>query len=133
MHPNEALARREIDLIKAGDLGALEDIYASILSSITRAETPSGTHPVKEFLARFETLLGDGTLTRDLHDALGSDDHAVQLLRVTASARGVPTGTLSQFSTCGTDSAPSAGSTSTTSTAWTRSSNSLAGAPSPTS
>ena len=39
MHPNEAFARREIDLIKAGDLGALEDIYASILSSITRAET----------------------------------------------------------------------------------------------
>ena len=28
---NEALARREIDLIKAGDLGALEDIYASDL------------------------------------------------------------------------------------------------------
>jgi uncharacterized protein len=89
MHPNEALARREIDLIKASDLGALEDMYASDLVVHSPGRNPlSGTHPAKEFLARFETLLGDGTLTRDLHDALGSDDHAVQLLRVTASARG---------------------------------------------
>ena len=27
MHPNEALARREIDLIAAGDLEALEGLY----------------------------------------------------------------------------------------------------------
>ena len=28
MHPNEALARREIELIEAGDLEALAEIYA---------------------------------------------------------------------------------------------------------
>jgi hypothetical protein len=28
MHPNEALARREIDLIETGDLEALDDLYA---------------------------------------------------------------------------------------------------------
>ena len=89
MHPNEALARRELELIKAGDLEALENIYASDLVVHYPGRNPlSGTRPVHEFLSRFEALLGDGTLTRELHDALGSDDHAVQLLRVTASAQG---------------------------------------------
>ena len=89
MHPNEELARREIGLIQAGDLEALEDIYASDLVIHYPGRNPlSGTHHVNEFLSRFEALLGDGTLTRELHDALGSDDHAVQLLRVTASAQG---------------------------------------------
>ena len=48
----------------------------------------AGTHPVEQFLAKFQTLLKGGTLERELHDALGTDDHAVQLLRVTASAGG---------------------------------------------
>lgn len=89
MHPNEALARREIDLIEAGDYEALENLYTSDLIVHYPGRNPlSGTYPVQEFLARFEALLGDGTLTRELHDALGTDDHAVQLLRVTASVRG---------------------------------------------
>ena len=39
MHPNEELARREIELIQAGDLEALEHIYASDLVIHYRAET----------------------------------------------------------------------------------------------
>jgi ketosteroid isomerase-like protein len=89
MHPNEALAHREIELIEAGDRQALEDLYTSDLVVHYPGKNPlSGTHPAEEFQARFQALLGDGTLTRELHDALGTDDHAVQLLRVTASARG---------------------------------------------
>ena len=89
MHPNEALARREIDLIKAGDQEALEDLYTpDLIVHYPGRNQLSGTHPVQEFLARFQALLGDGTLTRELHDALGTDDHAVQLLRVTVSVRG---------------------------------------------
>lgn len=90
MHPNEALARQEMELIRAGDLGALDDVYASDLVIHYPGRNPlSGTHSAQQFLARFEALLGDdGSLTRELHDALGSDDHAVQLLGVTASARG---------------------------------------------
>lgn len=89
MHPNEELARREIELIEAGELEALEDLYAADLVVHYPGRNPlSGSHPVQEFLARFQELLGDGTLTRELNDALGSDHHAVQLLRVTASARG---------------------------------------------
>jgi uncharacterized protein len=89
MHPNEALARREIDLVEAGDLEALEDLYAADLVVHYPGRNPlSGSYPVQDFLARFQALLGDGTVKRELRDALGSDHHAVQLLRVTASARG---------------------------------------------
>lgn len=90
MHPNEALARQEMELIRAGDLEALDDVYASDLVVHYPGRNPlSGTHSAQQFLTRFEALLGDdGSLTRELHDALGSDDHAVQLLGVTASARG---------------------------------------------
>jgi ketosteroid isomerase-like protein len=31
MHPNERLARKEIELINAGDLGALNEMYADDL------------------------------------------------------------------------------------------------------
>lgn len=90
MHPNEALARREMELIRAGDLEALDDVYASDLVVHYPGRNPlSGTHSAQQFMTRFEALLGDDdSLTRELHDALGSDDHAVQLLGVTASARG---------------------------------------------
>jgi ketosteroid isomerase-like protein len=89
MHPNELLARREIELINAGELEALAELYADDLVIHYPGRNPlSGAHPAKEFLAKAETLLRDGTLRRELRDALGNDDHAVQLLRVTASARG---------------------------------------------
>ena len=89
MHPNELLARREIELINAGDFEALDDLYTEDLVIHYPGRNPlAGPHPVQEFLTRFQTVLGDGTLRRELHDALGTDDHAVQLLRVTAAARG---------------------------------------------
>jgi hypothetical protein len=89
MHPNELLARREIELIDAGDLEALDDLYADDLVVHYPGRSPlAGSYPAQEFIAKFESLLKDGTLTRELHDALGTDDHAVQLLRVTASASG---------------------------------------------
>jgi len=41
------------------------------------------------FLEKVAALVGDGaTITRELHDAFGSDDHAVQLLTVSATAKG---------------------------------------------
>jgi hypothetical protein len=42
------------------------------------------TKNVDDFLRKAQELLGDGTLLRELHDAFGSDDHAIQLLNVTA-------------------------------------------------
>lgn len=89
MHPNELLARREIDLINAGDLEALDDFYTNDLVVHYPGKNPlAGSHPVQEFLAKFQMVLRDGTLTRELHDALGTDNHAVQLLKVTASVGG---------------------------------------------
>ena len=89
MHPNEQLARREIDLINAGDLEALDHLYTDDLVVHYPGRNPlAGSHPVQEFLAKFQTLLKDGTLTRQLHDALGTDDHGVQLLNVTALVGG---------------------------------------------
>ena len=89
MHPNELLARREIDLINAGDSEALKSVYTDDLVVHYPGKNPlAGSHSVQEFLARAETVLKDGTLKRELHDALGSDDHSVQLLNVTASAGG---------------------------------------------
>ena len=48
----------------------------------------AGSHPIQEFLAKFQMVLKDGTLKRILHDALGTDGHAVQLLKVTACVSG---------------------------------------------
>ena len=89
MHPNELLARQEIELINAGDSEALDDLYTDDLVIHYPGKNPlAGSHPVQEFLAKFQAVLKGGTLKRELHDAFGTDDHAVQLLHVTASVRG---------------------------------------------
>ncbi len=88
-HPNERLARREIELINAGDFEALDDLYTDDFVLHYPGKNPLvGSHSPQEFLARFQTIFRDGTVRRVLHDALGTDDHAVQLLRVTASVGG---------------------------------------------
>jgi ketosteroid isomerase-like protein len=89
MHPNELLARREIDLINAGDSEALADLYTDDVVVHYPGNNPlAGSQPVQEFLAKFQTVLKDGALRRVLHDALGTDNHAVQLLNITASVGG---------------------------------------------
>ena len=89
MHPNERLARREIELINADDMGGLGDLYTDDLVVHYPGRNPlAGSHSVQEFLAKFEAVLKNGSLTRELHDALGTEDHAVQLLKVTASVGG---------------------------------------------
>jgi hypothetical protein len=42
MHPNEELARREIELINAGDVDALEDLYADDLILHCPGKNPFG-------------------------------------------------------------------------------------------
>ena len=55
MHPNQALARREIELIEAGDFDALQELYADDLIVHYPGRNPlSGTSHVDDFLARFE-------------------------------------------------------------------------------
>jgi uncharacterized protein len=91
MYPNEELARRELQVLKSGDTEQLGSLYADEFVLHYPGRNPlAGEHRSLEgFLRRFQPLFGeDGTVTRELHDALGTDDHAVQLLTVTANARG---------------------------------------------
>ena len=91
MHPNEELARRELEVLEAGDMETLATLYADdfVLHYPGRSPIAGDHRSFEEFLAKLGPLMGeDGTITRELHDALGSDDHSVQLVNVTANARG---------------------------------------------
>lgn len=89
MHPHEQMARREIELIQAGDEVGVAALYASDFVLHYPGRNPlAGTYTdVGQFLDRLDRLFEGGTVQRELHDALGTDDHAVQLLRVTAEAK----------------------------------------------
>jgi ketosteroid isomerase-like protein len=91
VHDNERLARLEMELIQAGDDDGVAALYASGFVLHYPGRNPlSGTYTdIDRFLARLGELFEGGTVERDLHDALGTDEHAVQLLRVTGSARGI--------------------------------------------
>jgi ketosteroid isomerase-like protein len=91
MHPNEELARRELDVLEAGDMAALRELYADdfVLHYPGRSRLAGDHRGYDTFLAKVQPLMGDdGAVARELHDAFGSDDHAVQLLTVTANAKG---------------------------------------------
>jgi ketosteroid isomerase-like protein len=88
MHPNEALARRELEALESGDMDALTALYSDdfVLHYPGRSPLAGDHRGFDEFLAKVRPLMGEGgTVKRELHDAFGSDDHAVQLLTVTAT------------------------------------------------
>ena len=88
---NEALARREIEALNANDLDAVRAMYTDDFVLHYPGKNPlSGDHRgIDGFLAKVRALMGsEGKVTRELHDALGSDDHAIQLLNVTADVKG---------------------------------------------
>ena len=91
MHPHEELARREMELIQAGDDDGVAALYASDFVLHYPGRNPlAGTYTdVEEFLARLGQLFDGGTVERTLHDALGTDDHSIQLLTVTGEAKGL--------------------------------------------
>jgi ketosteroid isomerase-like protein len=89
VHPNEQLARREIDLLNAGDVEGLDALYAKDCVVHYPGRNPlAGSHGSDAFTSRFQALFKDVTLVRELHDAYGSDEHAVQILELTASVGG---------------------------------------------
>lgn len=92
MHPNEELARRELGVLEGGDMAALAELYADDFVMHYPGHNPlSGEHrSLEAFLEKARGLMGeDGSVARELHDAFGSDEHAIQLLTVTANARGL--------------------------------------------
>ncbi len=90
MHPNEELARRDIELIQTGDDEGVLALYSSdfVLHYPGRSPLAGRYTDVGEFLDRLGELFEGGTVQRELHDALGTEDHSVQLLRVTAEVEG---------------------------------------------
>lgn len=91
MHPNEQLARRELEILESGDMEALREIYTDDFVLHYPGKNPlAGDHVSFEtFLGKIRPLMGeDGTVKRELHAAFGDDEHAIQLLNVTATAKG---------------------------------------------
>jgi hypothetical protein len=89
-HPNEELARSEMEAALRGDFEGMLAYYTddAILHYPGR-NALSGTHRgkdgIREWGRKFGELLGEGgSLTRTLHDILASDDHAIQLVSVEA-------------------------------------------------
>jgi len=91
-HANEEVARREMELVSQGDLDGVLDLYAEDVVFRYPGKNPlAGDYRGKEGVrAFFDKAAGhiDGGLRRELHDALGSDDHSVQLLTVQATRGG---------------------------------------------
>ena len=62
MHPNELLARNEIELIQAGDWDAVDRLYTDDIVIHYPGRNPlAGSHSAEQFLAKFQTLLKGGT------------------------------------------------------------------------
>ena len=84
MHPNETLARHEAEVLAAGDMDGLTELYTDDFVLHYPGRNPlSGDHRGwAEFLPKIRGLMGEGgSVTRELHDAFGSDEHAIQLIR----------------------------------------------------
>ena len=89
-HPNEELARSEMEASLRGDLEGMLDHYSDdVVFHYPGHNVLSGSHQgkegIREFVRRIGDLLGEeGTFDRTLHDVLASDDHAVELVTVDA-------------------------------------------------
>lgn len=89
-HPNEELARSEMEAALRGDFEGMLDHYTDddVLHYPGR-NALSGAHRGKDAIRKWgrkiDELLGvGGSLKRTLHDILASDDHAIQLVSVEA-------------------------------------------------
>lgn len=83
MHANERVLRAGLDAIYAGDAAAFARVAAEdmVVHVPGRSRLAGDLHGRGRFGARVRELTG-GTLTIDVHDVLGSDDHAVGIYTV---------------------------------------------------
>ena len=77
-------------LVQAGDNEGVAALYASDFVLHYPGRNPlAGTYAgIEQFLARLDELSEGASVQLELHDALGTDDHSVQLVRVSAEAKG---------------------------------------------
>jgi uncharacterized protein len=90
MHPNEQLARSEMEAALRGDFEGMLDLYTDdVLFHYPGRNILSGTHRgkdgIREWVRKIDLLLGEqGSFARTLHDVLANDDHAIDLISVEA-------------------------------------------------
>ena len=82
-HPNATILRDMADRMKAGDFEGASAILADDVEwhEIGRAEPTRGKQALAE---RYAESVGDFEIRADMHDVVANDEHAVQLMNVTA-------------------------------------------------
>jgi ketosteroid isomerase-like protein len=91
-HPNVGLVRKGYDAFAKGDMATLRELLSEDVVWHGPGNNPlsgeyRGRDAVFAMFARTAELSG-GTLRIELHDVLANDEHAVALLRETASRQG---------------------------------------------
>lgn len=83
-HPNAALVRKALEQMSTGDMSEQMDVLADDIEwhEIGRDEPIRGREAL---MARFGEMPEGGSITLDVHDVVGNDDHTIAL--VTATAR----------------------------------------------
>ena len=86
-HPNAKVLRDMADRMKAGDFEAAFDVLAEDVEwhEIGRAEPTRGKEALGQ---RYAESVGDYEIDADVHDVVANDEHAVQLMNVTARRGG---------------------------------------------
>jgi uncharacterized protein len=91
-HPHAAVMRRFYEAMSSGDLEALQKLLAPNFVWHMPGQSPlGGDHRGFEGLANVISRmmeLSEGTLRSQNHDTVGSDDHGVNLDRLTARRAG---------------------------------------------
>jgi hypothetical protein len=89
-HPNEELARSEMDATLRGDFEGMIDHYSDdVVFHYPGRNALTGTYRgkdgLREWIRKVGELLGEeGSITRTLHDVVAGDDHAISLVSVDA-------------------------------------------------
>jgi uncharacterized protein len=86
-HPNAKILNDMADRMKAGDMEAAFDVLSDDVEwhEIGRAEPTRGKQALGQ---RYAESIGDFEIEAKLHDVVANDDHAVQLMDVTARRGG---------------------------------------------
>ncbi len=86
-HPNAKVLREMADRAKSGDFDAAFEAMADDVEwhEIGRAEPTRGKQALVQ---RYAESVGDYEIEADVHDVLANDEHAVQLMNVTARRGG---------------------------------------------
>ncbi len=91
-HPNAALLRKGYEAFAKGDIATLRELFSEdVVWHMPSNNLLSGEHRGRDavfaMFARIAELSG-GTARIEVHDVLANDEHAVALIRVTASRQG---------------------------------------------